>query len=254
MRRLFLFTLVLGVFSGCTINNSIILKSDRDFVFDSIPEEMSTIDYRISPNDVVEFRLFANEGFKLIDVANSTQTGNNQLLNRQGGFTYVVETDSMVNLPIVGRMKLAGMTLKEAEVMLEDKFSAFYNRPYVILNVSNRRVIVFPGSGGGAKVVSLRNNNTTLLEVIASAGGVADRGRSKSIRLIRGENDDRKVYNIDLSTMEGLKYIDIIVQANDVIYIEPAPELARELLKDATPVITLITSAITVWLVVNRGL
>ena len=48
-------------------------------------------------------------------------------------------------------------------------------------------------------------------------------------------------------------YGDLVMQADDIIYVEPNPELARELLYDLTPLITLLTSTVLV-LGIVRGL
>ena len=62
-----------------------------------------------------------------------------------------------------------------------------------------KRVIVFPGNGSDAKVIPLTNNNTTLTEAIAMAGGITDRGRANHIKVMRRVGSERKVYKIDLS-------------------------------------------------------
>ncbi len=251
MRLLLVLLCGIALMSSCSINNSTILKTHRDFKFDTVPALKYSEVYRITPNDVLTFKLYANEGFKMIDMANNTQ--DRTQANKTITSSYVVEQDSMANLPIIGRVKLAGKTLKEAELMLEERFSVFYNRPFVILNVSNRRVIVFKGSADKARVVQLRNNNTSLLEVLAEAGGLDSRGKAKSIRLIRMIDGDRKVYNIDLSTIDNMKYIDITVQASDVIYVEPVPDIAREVFREFSPVFNLVTTSITLWLILTRG-
>lgn len=51
------------------------------------------------------------------------------------------------------------------------------------------------------------------------------------------------MYKFDLSTIDGLKYTDFIVQANDYIYVEPVPELGKEILQEVAPIVSLITSA-----------
>ncbi len=81
------------------------------------------------------------------------------------------------------------------------------------------------------------------MEVLAEVGGIAGRGKANTVKLMRKVNGVRKVYILDMSVIEGLKYADMIVQANDYIYIEPVPELGREILKDVTPIVSLITSA-----------
>jgi polysaccharide export outer membrane protein len=105
-------------------------------------------------------------------------------------------------------------------------------------------VIVFPGNGGEAKVLYLANNNVTLLEAIALAGGITERGRANKVKLIRKNKEGKRdVYKIDLSTIDGVGYADIIVQANDYIYVEPDPEIGKEILKEVAPIVSLISSA-----------
>lgn len=148
---------------------------------------------------------------------------------------------------------MVGYTIREAEVYLQEAYSELYINPFVQITVTNKRVIVFPGNGGDAKVIYLANNNTTLLEVIAMAGGITERGRASRIKLIRKDvNGKRIVYRIDLSTIAGLEYTDILVQANDYIYVEPVPELGREILKEMAPVISIITSGAIVISVISK--
>ena len=67
------------------------------------------------------------------------------------GFPYRIEYDGMVNVPSLGRVKLAGLTLREAEFKVEELFSHYFQHPFVLLSITNNRVIVSPGSGGAAQ-------------------------------------------------------------------------------------------------------
>lgn len=253
MRRSYLLLLFILPFmiSGCYINSHIMLKDDRNFVFDTLPAT-PTQRYTISPNDVISFRLYANDGFRLIDIASGLESSQgNQGLYRNF-MNYLIESDGTTRLPIIGKTKLSGYTVREAEFYLEDLYSEYYVKPFVQIQVVNKRVIVFPGGGADAQVIMLEHNNTTLVEAIAMAGGINMRGRAAKIKLIRKVDGVRKVYLIDLSTMEGLKYVDLIVQANDYIYVQPVPQIGTEILKDVAPIVSLITSAILVYSVVQR--
>ena len=64
--------------------------------------------------------------------------------------------------------------------------------------------------------------------------------------MFRRDGSSRKVMQFDLSTIDNLKYADVVMQADDVIYVQPNPELARELLQEITPIITLLTTTILV--------
>ena len=130
-------------------------------------------------------------------------------------------------------------------------FASSYQDPFIQVKITNQRVIVFPGNGSDAKVVPLSNSNTTLMEAIAQAGGITDRGKANTVKLMRIEDGVRQVYGIDLSTIDGLKYADMIVQANDYIYVEPTAEIAREITKDVAPILSIFSSILFVFTAIN---
>ena len=235
--------------AGCSVNKDVMFKAPVDYEFDTPPDSVSFA-FIIQPNDVLRFRLFANDGFKIIDLVSA---GNDsRVFNAQQQFTYLVETDGSVKLPLIDRVHLAGMTIREAELHLEEKYEEDYNRPFVQLSVSNRRVVVFPGGGGDAQVIGLNNNNTTLIEVLGQAGGVNRRGNVEHVKVFRKRPDGtRLAFEFDMSTIEGIQHADMVMQTNDIVYVEPNPELAREILYDINPVITLITNAVLVWGIVR---
>ncbi len=233
------------ILSGCTVNRDIMFKTDNDHIYDAFPDTTSA-DLRIQANDVLQFRLFANDGFKMIDLVSEGAGREAMFMNRMI-FSYNVEFDGLVKLPLLGRTPISNYTIREAETYLETRYTEYYNRPFVQLQVLNRRVVVFPGGGADASSVILENNNTTLLEVIGMAGGLARRGDARHVKLFRVKpGGGRLVYDFDLSTIEGLKYADIVMQGDDVVYVQPNPEIARGLLYDLQPVVTLLTTILLV--------
>ncbi len=228
------------------------LKTPKEFEYDT-PPEVDQPEYKIAPNDFISFRIYTNEGFKLIDftTSNNTTSGNNNVRN-DGSLEYLVEFNGVVNLPVIGRTYVQGMTMREAELMLEEKYAELYIDPFVILKVTNRRVTIFPGSDGSGKVITLQNNNTTLIQALAQAGGIAQSGKAYKIKLIRNPGQNPQVYLLDLSRIENLKYADIILQANDIIYIEPIGVTTRQVISEAAPIISIVSSVITLFLVINR--
>lgn len=246
----FLFLLLFGLLlSSCSINSSIMLKTDPYYVFDDFPENSGS-EYRISSNDIIEFKMFKMDAVSLVDVTASISKTDNT--PGHSNINFLIEQDGYCKLPILGRTMLAGLTIREAEEKLEQMYERYYKNTYVKVNVLNRRVIVFPGSGGAARVISLENENTTLFEALALAGGITDRGKAKKVKLIRTEGMQRKVYLINLAEIDGLDQGDLVLQANDIIYVEPSAEIARELLRDLAPILSLFTSAIFLFTVAKN--
>ena len=247
--KLLVFILIAASLSSCTLMNpSIMFRANLNYEFDIPPDTISPL-YRISLNDVISFRLFANNGFKIIDMINNS-VGANEFVNLGNGktFQYLVMPDSTVRIPIIGSQKLVGLTIREAEYFLQEKFKEFYNNPYVILKVENRRVLIFNGRDGMGGVVPLIEENTSLIEALASAGGISTNGKAYKIKIIRNLRDgiDPEVYEIDLSTIAGLVDADMVMQANDIIYVEPRLNLTSDILREITPVMALIANTIVI--------
>ncbi len=224
-------------------------RTPNNYEFDT-PQNLTDEEYKISPGDIIQFTLYANNGFMIIDLQSlgaGSSSNNNRVNSRTIDVDYFIQDDGYVKLPSLLKTKLAGFTVFEAETFLEKKYSKYYIDPFVILRVTNRRVIVSTGAGGTSKVVTLKNVNTRLIEALAEAGGIVDRGKAKKVKVIRQVDGKHEVYQFDLSTIEGLEAADMIVQANDIIYVTPSPQIASEILDDLLPVLTLFTSLVAAY-------
>ena len=258
--------LALLVFSGCGINSAVMFKIPKGqdsksdslhkvnkyyklYQKDSVPY-MPREDYKLSRDDKFTFILSTNDGKKILEGMSGVSANPNAKNEVQ--YEYVIRSNSLVLLPVIGEVNLVGLTVKQSEDTLTKLFSKHYLDPFVQLKIMNQRVIVFPGEGGEAKVILLKNNNTTLMEVIAEAGGIRERGKANSIKLMRSINGKREIYPIDLSTIEGLAYADMIVQANDYVYIEPNAKLGRETLAQLTPFLALLTTTFFIFNALNK--
>ncbi len=220
------------------------LKTPKDYNYDKLIDSLGRVDYKIAPNDAIQYRVVTNDGFKLLDLSTS---GANII---RTDLDVTVESDGNIKLPLIGRVLVGGLTIKEAEKILEEKYTQFYVKPFVTLKISNRRVIVFPGNTGQARVVNMLNNNTTVMEAIASANGIPDDGKAYKIKLIRANADQSKkpyVYLMDLSRIENVTLGYTRVQANDIIYVEPRYRPFKTIVTELSPVLTLLTTLLILY-------
>lgn len=240
--------------SGCTINKDIMFQTPADFQFDDL-YTVKESDYRIAPNDFLNFQLFSNGGQRLLLMTAGTMQQGQQMgmMNQQGQQTqYWVRPNGKVELPEIGDMELAGLTIQEAQNTLEEAYSVLYHDPYAILKVTNNRVLVFPGAAGAARVITIQNLNTSVLEALALAGGISPRGNAEVVKLIRTEGEERRIFEMDLSTIDGLNAASTTVQAGDIVYVEPVPEIASEITRDVAPYLSLLSSISLVFAIVNN--
>lgn len=247
---LILATLTAGIYTSCGINSNLMFKTPKgvEEITDSIPLQPTT-EYTISRDDKFTFTLYTNGGKRIVE--NLAGMNEEQTLMMEKPI-YIVRPNGTAELPVVGSVQVAGLTVQQCEDTLQQYYAKEYKEPYVQVQLTNQRVIVFPGNGSDAKVIPLQNNNTTLMEAIALAGGIADRGRADKIKLMRNLGDKRVVYVLDLSTVENLKYADMIVQANDYIYVEPNEQIGREAVQSAAPIVSLLSSALIIFTVISN--
>ncbi len=238
-RNILLLLLVIITVNSCTLQRNKLFKIPKgsDFTFDTLPAPPYP-DYKIAIDDKISFSVLANNGEKLFLGSNQNSLGTGDFTIRKDGKTYI---------PLLGDISLLGLTVKECEELLTKEFSKYINDPYIKLTISNSRVIVFKGNGSTASIIPLNNAKTTLLEVVALSGGIPERGSANNIRIVRTVNNKRKVYIVDLSTIDKLNLGEMLVQANDYIFIEERVNIPLEVTKEYTPYLSLITTAISTY-------
>lgn len=224
--------------SSCRIfSPTQMLRTGKHYKYSEFSSVQDTQLYKIAVDDKISFSVATNNGENLINPVSGTAA----TLAQNSGGEYTVEYDGTVKLPIIGRVKVSGMTVRETEKFLEDSYSKYFNEPFVQLKITNSKIILFlGGAGGAASVMTLTKPNTTLFEAIAQAGGISD-GKSFKIKLIRGDLKNPQIYLIDLSTLEGVKKANLVLQANDIIYVEPRNKYPEKFLATITPYLSLVS-------------
>lgn len=242
--RIFGLLLLVVSLSSCDrlLNRQLMLRTGPNYPYSQFTDIVET-EYRLAPDDRVGVRIYTNDGSGLINIG----TGANVLVGSGATIDIKIESDGFAKLPMFGRVYLAGLTIRQAEMLIEDRFAEFYNNPFVLLEVSNRRVVIFAGSN--TSVVQLENDNTTLFEVLAQSGGLPEDAKADRIKLIRGDLKNPDVYLIDLSTLVGMQNANMVMQANDIIYIETRKGYVRKVLIEIAPyvgILATITSTIAI--------
>lgn len=205
-------------------------------------------EYVIEPGDELTLEVYSRDGFKLVDVlggslnttpGTSASSSNSAPSNKP---EYLVDKEGFAKFPVLGMLYVKGYTQNELETQLAERYASLFVSPFVILKVTNRRVFVFKGDIG--MVIELNNAPTSLPEVLAKSGGLSRDLKAYKIKIIRGDMANPQVRIVDLSTLEGLRSADLVVQSNDIIYIEPRRTVARDIGQQITPVIAPILSVI----------
>ena len=251
----FLLILLAGTTSCSIYRNRILFSTDQETRPGALEVAVAEAvgNYTIQADDYLEVDVSTNQGEILIDpnyeiIKEIGVSGQNQMLREKP--RYLVRANGEVTLPVVGSVRLAGFTLHQADSILADRYATLYEEPYVITRYVNKRVIVLGTTVG--QVIPLQNENTNLIEVLALAGGITNQARTDNIRLIRGDLSNPEVQIIDLSTIRGMRAASLKVQSGDIIYVQPVQRVVAEAIRDISPILSLVTSVVTLIVLINR--
>ncbi|MBK9730781.1 MAG: polysaccharide biosynthesis/export family protein [Chitinophagaceae bacterium] len=239
MKRILVWLLIVMCISSCKVfYPDRLFKTDKDFPLVSADSLHVPKEYVIRPGDLLAVDIFSNNGYELVDVL-SQENGSTSALN------YVVKEDGYVMLPLLDSVPILGYSLSEAEKFLQQKYSYYFVNPFVRVDVVNRRAYVYRGRQG-AEVVILDKENMNLLEVLASAGGMPSFGKADRVRVLRGDLRQPTVFDVDLSTVEGMMQANLRIEANDIIYID-AKLGTNDVLYQITPILTLVSTILVIY-------
>ena len=220
-------------------------KVDEEGDLSYLSQEVTVAEknYTIRATDLIEFRVYTNKGEQIIDPNNELQSQSNQNVGLQNQREFQILEDGTIKLPLIGIVKLEGMKISDAEDYLEKKYNGFYKDAFVRLKYLNKRIIVLGATGG--QVIPLENENTSVIEVVALAGGIDENGKANNLRLIRGDLHQPEVFLIDLSTIEGMKYSMMEARPGDIIYIEPKVKMVTEGARDFMTIFSIFVNTVT---------
>ena len=212
----------------------------------ALKQQMDTAEknYTIQKYDQLELDVYTNKGEKIVDPAFEKASGQGDGSAPPEKPTYAIDINGVSKFPLLGEVKLDGLTIRQAEDILQQAYSKFYTDPYVVLRYTNKRVIVLGAPGG--QVIPLTNENMHLVEVLALAKGLTNEAKAQNIRILRGD----QVYVADLSTFEGYVKNNIPIQSGDVVYVEPIRRPLSESVRDYAPILSVVTTLTTLIVVI----
>ncbi|MBP6089698.1 MAG: polysaccharide biosynthesis/export family protein [Crocinitomicaceae bacterium] len=133
---------------------------------------------------------------------------------------YLIDPEGTINLPIIGKFHIAGLTRMEAIQQLEAKIGLYIKSPVIQLQIQNYKITVL-GEVRNPGTFKIPNERITLLEAIGLAGDLKATGVRKNVLIVRDENGVKTEFRVDLTSKDIFQSPAYYLQQNDVIYVEP---------------------------------
>jgi polysaccharide biosynthesis/export protein len=138
-----------------------------------------------------------------------------------GMIGYRVDKNGFVNLPLIGKVHVLGLTLEEAEKSIKEELKTYLKEPYYVKIVNLTFVVHFFDENGRAQQLHLSRESSTLIDALSLAGGMSDFGKRENLRVVRNYPADPKLFMLDMRDIASMQNEGFYLQTNDMIFVEP---------------------------------
>ncbi|WP_209399735.1 polysaccharide biosynthesis/export family protein [Pseudozobellia sp. WGM2] len=133
---------------------------------------------------------------------------------------YLIDKDGEIDFPVIGKLKIAGLSSEEVRVLLRDKLSDYLKEPIINIRLRNFSVTVL-GEVNRPGTYPVNGERITVLEALGLAGDLTIKGIRENVMVIR-DFDGTKVYTrVNLTNKDALSSPVYYLTQNDVVYVEP---------------------------------
>lgn len=137
-----------------------------------------------------------------------------------GAKGYLVDPQGYIDYPVIGKIKVAGLTIRQIKDLLTVKLKDYVKEPVAEVGIINYKVTVLGEIGRPGTVVA-PNHKISIIDALAASGDIPISGRKDNILVIRETEGTREFARLNLNSRDLFKSPYYYLKQNDIIYIEP---------------------------------
>jgi len=224
VKRIAPILIILSLLFSCKPKEEIVYYQNIDGL--SSTAKSKSYEIKIQPDDLLMIVVSSDDPetaipFNLTTV--SVPSVNGSSINSRGQEvmqSYLVNVDGNIDFPVLGKLKVGGLSRSEVLQLLHDKISKYIKNPVINLRLMNFKVsvqgeVTMPGT------YNVNSERITLIEALSMAKDLTIYGKRDNVLIIR-EVDGVKSYNrVDLTKADFIDSPFYYLSQNDVVYVEP---------------------------------
>ena len=181
--------------------------------------DIQEYEYKIQPQDVlsIEFESLTQEEYNFFSSTEVQGSGNMNATSAALGGD-LVDDEGNIEFPVVGKTKVAGLTVFEAQEHIQNLVKHYIQDPVVKVRIVNFRFTIL-GEVNQENTITTLNNRISMMEAIGLAGGFSDLADRSAVKLIRLKGGRTKVVYLDFLKEEFLTSEYFFVHQNDLIVV-----------------------------------
>lgn len=213
-----LFLAILLSVSSCRSRRSLVYFKDLSDQSEVTEKIVNHIEPKIQTADVLDIAVntLSSESNVLFTVNPTRQSSVTSPQDKDG---YRVDTRGYVNFPVIGGVKIAGLTIEEAQQLMAKEINKYVKDPIVNIKYLNFRITVI-GEVNRPETFTITNERINLLEALGKAGDMTAYGKRENVLVIRENGLDRTMVRLNLNRRDILNSPYFYLKQNDVVYVE----------------------------------
>ncbi len=231
LRQLSILLLVSITFS-CVSNKKILYlqSEDTDLYGPAVPDSILRVhnllpfEYKLQHEDVLSIEIssltpaeydFFSQGLP------KNQTTVSASISGGALYGYLIDKRGEIEFPVVGKVKFAGLTIYEAEDMVEKIANEYLEQPVVKVRLLNFRFTVLGEINSRGRTITTYNNRMSMMEALGMAGGLGELADLQNVKVVRQLENTASVHYINLLEEKFIESPYYYVYPNDVIVVPP---------------------------------
>ncbi|MFV5702409.1 polysaccharide biosynthesis/export family protein [Flavobacterium sp. XS2P12] len=214
--------LVLFLFS-CASRTDIVYYQGIDGIVP--PEKATSYEIKLQPDDLLMIIVSAEDPeialpFNLKSVSMVSPSRQDLVRSQETMQLYLVDANGFMEFPVLGKLKVSGLSRTEVLQMLQQKIGVYIKNPIINLRIMNFKVSV-QGEVNLPGTYPVASDRITLIEALTMAKDLTIYGKRNNILVIR-EIDGVKSYSrVDITKADFINSPFYYLAQNDVVYVEP---------------------------------
>jgi polysaccharide export outer membrane protein len=218
------FLLILLAFS-CKPREELVYYQNIDGL--AAADKLNSYEIKIQPDDLLMIIVSAEDpesalpfNLTTISVPTPGPAGVNNFVGQQSIQNYLVDTNGIIDFPVLGKLKVGGLSRSEVTKILEDKIAKYIKNPIITIRLTNFKVSV-QGEVTVPGTFSVNSDRITLIEAISMAKDLTIYGKRDNILIIREVNGVKSYNRVDITKADFINSPFYYLAQNDVVYVEP---------------------------------
>lgn len=235
MKNFFIIAIGLLFFTSCANYKDIPYFQNAAEV--DLSQSAHLYEMTIKPKDMLSIFVFSSDAVAAapFNISENAQINNASTRNPQRQpvrlHQYMVDNNGEIDFPIVGKIKLVGMSIPQANEAIKSKIAKYFkdeNDCLVNTYIDNYEVTVL-GEVKNPNTFTSRRNKMTVLEALAMAGDMTIYGKRDCVKILREKSDgEYEIHELDMRDANVLNSPYYYLQQRDIVYIEPNEIMVEE--------------------------